>query len=209
MAHTDPPAPDGPELAFDLPAIARLKQGNIDGLEALVQRYQVEAVHAALLIVRDPALAQDIAQEAFLQAYRKIDQFNERRPFRPWLMRIVINAALKAARRRQRFSALEESGDGRRAAEWLIDPALGPESLAETAETRERIWQALGRLAPSQRAAVVLRYFLDETESEMVRDLNRPLTTVKWWLYSARQRLRTLLQPKDGEKTEQQEVDHE
>lgn len=209
MASMNSPSPEAPDMGSDLPAIARLKQGNIDGLETLVRRYQVDAVHAALLIVHDPALAQDIAQEAFLQAYRKIDQFDECRPFRPWLMRIVINAALKAAQRRKRFSALEEPEDGRGAAEWLIDPALGPESLIETAETREMIWQALERLSPQQRAVVVRRYFLDESESEMVRDLNRPLTTVKWWLHSARQRLQTLLQPKDGKKGEHREVDHE
>lgn len=209
MAHKNPPAPVDAELAPDFSAIACLKQGNIDGLETLVRRYQVDAVHAALLIVRDPDLAQDIAQEAFLQAYRKIDQFDECRPFRPWLVRIVINTALKTTRRQKRFSPLEDPEDGRRAAEWLIDPALGPESLVETAETRAMIWQALERLTPRQRAVVVLRYFLDESESEMVRDLNRPLTTVKWWLHSARQRLRTLLQPKDGKKGELGEVDHE
>lgn len=209
MAKSDPTAPVETELATDLTAIARLKQGNITGLATLVQEYQVDAVHAALLIVRDPALAEDIAQEAFLRVYRKIDQFDERRPFRPWLMRIVINAALKTAERQKRTTPLEEPGDGHRAAEWLIDPASGPEMLVETAETREMVWQALGRLTPQQRAAVVMRYFLDANESEMVRVLNRPLTTVKWWLYSARQRLRTLLQPANRDGSEEQEADHE
>ncbi len=208
MAHTDPSAPVDPKLVTDQPAITCLKQGNIAGLETLVQNYQVEAVHTALLIVHDRDLAEDIVQEAFLQAYRKISQFDDRRPFGPWFLRIVINSALKAANRQKRSIPLDEPEDGSHAAEWLIDPSLDPETLAETAELRETIWRALERLTPDQRAAVVLRYFLDKNESEMIRELDRPITTVKWWLYIARQRLRQLLQPVDMSEPEQKEIDH-
>ncbi|MHB1384945.1 MAG: RNA polymerase sigma factor, partial [Bellilinea sp.] len=94
------------------------------------------------------------------------------------------------------------------AVEWLIDPGPGPENIVETAEVRESVWQALDKLTPDQRAAVVLRYFLEQDERTMIRELDRPLTTIKWWLYAARQRLRKLLQPVDELESDSQENDH-
>jgi RNA polymerase sigma-70 factor, ECF subfamily len=195
MSQATPSAPGDSKLASDQPAITCLKRGKISELAVLVQKYQVEAVHAALLIVRDQDMAEDIVQNAFLQAYRKIDQFDDRRPFGPWFLRIVINAGLKAANQQKRMMPLEEPESGNLEAEWLIDPSLGPETIAETAEMREMVWRAMAQLTPDQRAAVVLHYFLDENEQEMIQQLNRPRTTVKWWLHAARQRLRKLLQP--------------
>lgn len=209
MTYFDPPAPAEQDPATDQQAISRLKQGDLAGLARLVQSYQARAVHTALLIVRDRGLAEDIVQEAFLQAYRKIGQFDERRPFGPWFLRIVLNAALKAAQREKRSIPLEEPEEGGPVAGWLIDPRLGPEELAETAETRAAVWRAMGQLTPHQRAAVVLRYFLDKNEREMIQELPYPLTTIKWWLHAARQRLRLLLKPAGAEESEYQEVEHD
>jgi len=208
MTQTNPRAPGSTEPASDQPAIACLKQGNIEGMATLVQKYQVDAVHTALLIVGDPYLAEDIAQEAFLKAFRKIDQFDDSRPFRPWFLRIVINAALKSARRQNRSVPLIEPEDGHFAAEWLIDPGPGPESLVETAELRESVWQALNKPTPDQRAAVVLRYFLEQDERTMIQELDRPSTTIKWWLHAARWRLRKLLQRLDEPERDTREDDH-
>jgi len=205
MSQATPSAPGDSKLASDQTAIACLKQGNIAGLSMLVQKYQVEAVHAALLIVRDRDLAEDIVQNAFLQAYRKIDQFDDRRPFGPWFLRIVINAALKAANQQKRVMPLEEPESGSLEAEWLIDPSLGPETLAETAEMRETVWRAMAQLTPRINARRSLHYFLDKNEREMIQELNRPRTTVKWWLHAARQRLRKLLQPMVTSDDERQE----
>lgn len=208
MTCTEPPTP-AERLANEQQAIAHLKHGNLAGLAVLVQTYQVEAVHAALLIVRDRGTAEEVVQEAFLHAYRKINQFDDRRPFGPWFLRSVIHAAIKAADRQNRMEPLEEPQDGGRAAEWLIDPGLGPQETVETGEMREAIWQALGQLTPDQRAAVVMRYYLDEDENEMIQALNRPRSTVKWWLHAARQRLRQMLRPLHTADMESQEVDRE
>jgi RNA polymerase sigma-70 factor, ECF subfamily len=190
-------------------AIAQLKHGNINGLVFLVQTYQVEAVHAALLILGDRGLAEEIVQETFLRAYQKIDQFDLDRRFGPWFLRSVINAALKVAEKQSRREPLEETPDGLQAAEWLIDPEPGPQEVIEANEAEETIWRALALLTPAQRAVIVMRYFLDESEAEMIEQLNRPLTTIKWWLHSARQRLRQLLRPKLMVPADRQEVEHE
>ena len=78
----------------DLQAILRLKWGDISGLDALVERYQVRALRTAYLITQDTALAQDVVQDAFLSTYRAIRGFDLRRPFAPWFMRSVVNSAI-------------------------------------------------------------------------------------------------------------------
>ncbi|MBC7251671.1 MAG: sigma-70 family RNA polymerase sigma factor [Anaerolineae bacterium] len=180
-------------------AIARLKRGDISGLEALVRKYQVQAVRAAYLITRDRALAEDIVQTAFLRAYERIGQFDAGRPFGPWFLRSVVNDAVKAAARREHQVSLEtnseEENDKTSLAEFLADPGPGPDDLVEAAEVRQAVQVALGKLPPAQRAVIVLRYYLDLSEAEMADELACPPGTVKWRLHAARKRLRTLLRP--------------
>ncbi len=203
LEHTDS------QRMSDQQALTLLKQGNIEGLESLVWKYQAKSVQAALLITFQREMAEDVVQDAFLKAYRKIHQFDESRPFGPWFLRIVINDAKKAVQKQKRTLPLEAPEEGNPIAEWLMDPAKSPESLAETAETREQVWQAIGQLTPDQREAVVMRYFLGHTEREMVRALGRPSTTVKWWLHAARKRLRQVLGPEEKGKFEKKEISHE
>ena len=176
-------------------AIARLKQGDLDGMEPLVKRYQVLAVSAAFLIVRDPKLAEDIVQDAFLHAAEKIDQFDESRPFGPWFLRSVINASTKAVRKQKRFIPLDRTSDEEttKVADWLIDPDQYPEQIIETQETRQVVWKALEELTAEQRAVIVMRHFLDLSEAEITDELDRPLTTIRWRLKTARNQLRKIL----------------
>lgn len=163
-------------------------------MELLVKRHQVRAVYAAFLIVRDQKLAEDIVHDAFLRAAEKIAQFDESRPFAAWFLRSVVNAALKAAERQKRFVPLDGADDETaHIADWLIDPDPSPELIVESEETRQLVWDALGALSAEQRAAVIMRHFLEMNETEMTRELNRPLTTIRWWLKTARSRLRKML----------------
>ncbi len=172
-------------------AIARLKQGDLGGLEALVKQHQVLAVHTAFLIVADRALAEDIVQSAFLKAADRIEQFDAQRPFRPWFLRMVVNESIKAARRQQRNPSLDMPSNAILA--WLADPAPGPQELVETNELRQEVWNALRQLSPEQRAVIVQRHFLEMDEAEMVQELRRPPSTVKWRLHTGRERLKALL----------------
>ena len=178
-------------------SIDRLKQGKLDGMEALVRIYQVQAVYTAYLIVQDLKLAEDIVQDCFLKAATKIDQFDARRSFKPWFLRIVINAAIKTAERQRRFVRLdaEEYECTLPIVDWMLDPKPGPDQIIETEETRQLVWKALGQLSPEQRAAVIMRHFLEMNETEMAQELQRPLTTVRWRLLAARRRLRENLRP--------------
>jgi len=175
-------------------AISRLKQGDLLALEELVNRYQVQAVHAAYAIVYDRALAEDIAQSAFVKVAGRAHQFDEERPFALWFFRIVVNDAIKAAKKQKMMISLDEQSDGPTAklANWLIDPNLKPEQLVEQRETREIILKAMQRLSPEGRAVIVMRYFLEMSEADMVTKMDRPLSTIKWWLRDARKRLKNL-----------------
>ena len=88
-------------------ALRRLKQGDLQSLETLVEIYQVRAVHAATLIVGDRGQAEDIVQDAFIRAWERIDQYDPRRPFGPWFLRSVVNDAIKTVTRQNRWVPLE------------------------------------------------------------------------------------------------------
>lgn len=173
-------------------AIRRLKRGDPGGLEGLVKAHQVRAVRAAYLICRDRSLAEDVVQSAFVKAYEKIEGFDERRSFGPWFTRIVVNDAVKAASRRERTAHYEEASP----AVLLEDPHMSPHELLEEDEERRRVWAALAKLPPAQRAAVVQRYYLGMSETEMSGNEGSPPGTIKWRLYAARKKLSELLRPR-------------
>lgn len=182
-------------------AISRLKQGDLNGLEPLVNRYQVRAVHAAYMVLFDRGLAEDVVQTAFVKVAERIHQFDEQRPFAPWFFRIVVNDALKLAKKQKRNISLDESLDEPTAqlAALLVDPHPQPEQQLEEQQAHTNILQAVQSLPPERRAVAVMRYFLDLSEADMSARMGRPLSTIKWWLRDARKRLRSLLDALQGE----------
>ncbi len=173
-------------------AIARLRRGDIGGLEGLVKLYQVKAVRAAYLVTRDLASAEDVVQSTFLRVYERIGQYDSGRPFAPWFLRIVVNDAIKVSTRGRHVSLdelLPLEGHLLKSYSEQVDLS----SLAAEAETNDAIWEALGKLPPQQRAVLVLRYYLDLGEAEMSARLEVPAGTVKSRLHAARKHLRALL----------------
>jgi RNA polymerase sigma-70 factor (ECF subfamily) len=139
------------------------QQGSVADLERLFREYWPRAYRAAQLVTGDAAAAEDIAQEAFLAAVRNLDRFDRRRPFGPWLHRIVVNRAIDWTRARK-LRAEVELGD-------YLPAAPAP----------ERDGTALGRIAelPAEhRAVVVLRYVLEYTPGEIAELLDLPRGTV-------------------------------
>lgn len=175
-------------------AVERLKRGDIGALEALVRSYQAGAVRAAHLLLHDRALAEDVAQEAFLEAYERMGRFEEGRPFGPWFTKMVVNDATDAVSLRERTLSFEveevEELLGR-----LEDPGAGPQELTEEAETRLKVREALKQLPPAQRAAVIQRYYLGMSEAQMAEGESSPAGTIKRRLHAARKRLSRILGP--------------
>ncbi len=176
-------------------AVELLKAGNLEGLEALVRLFYFQAVRVSYLIVQDSAQAEDIVQDSFIHANEKIAQLHSEH-FGPWFMRMVVNASLLAAKKQKRTIHLgDEEEPVQFLAAWLVDKHPSPEEMVETEDLRQEVWKALAQLKPDQRAAVVMRYFLDMSEAEIMDELHAPLSTIKWRLYAAREKLRPLLDP--------------
>lgn len=176
----------------DITAIRRLKRGEIGGLETLVSRYQVRAMRTAFLITHDTASAEDVTQETFLRIFQHIQGFDETRPFEPYLLRSIVNAALDSVQKNSRFSGDLESLEETQL-ETLFAHARSVETQAEFNVAKKELHAALGKLSPRQRAAVVMRYYLDMSEKEMSESLDAAPGTIKWLLNAARERLRSLL----------------
>jgi RNA polymerase sigma-70 factor (ECF subfamily) len=141
------------------------RAGSVSDLEALFRAHWPRAFRAAYLVVHDAAAAEDIAQEAFLAAVRTLDRFDRRRPFGPWLHRIVVNRAIDWTRARK-LRAEVELGDG---------VASPPDR--EPGEPH-RLAAALASLSPEHRAVIVLRHLLDYTPREIAELLDLPRGTV-------------------------------
>ena len=140
------------------------QRGSASDVEALFRLHWSRAHRAAYLVVGDAAAAEDIAQEAFLAAVRNLDRFDRRRPFGPWLHRIVVNRAIDHARAR----AL------RRETELGETPAATPPAEPPNGT----LHAAIAALPPEQRAVVVLRHLLEYTPGEIAELLDLPRGTV-------------------------------
>jgi len=138
------------------------QRGSAADLERLFREHWPRAYRAALLVTGDAAAAEDIAQEAFLAAVRALDRFDRRRPFAPWLHRIVVNRAIDWAR----AGALRPEAP----------PVDGP--APDRPEHDEELLRELGLLSPEHRAVIVLRYLLDYTPGEIAELLELPRGTV-------------------------------
>lgn len=192
----------------EITAILKLQQGYIDGLECLVKIYQVRAIYTAYMVVFDRLLAEDIAQTAFLFVADKIYQFDNTRPFAPWFFRIVINEAIKVARQQRRDVSLDEdSGDYTgKVSECLIDFQSQPENLLESKEAQNELLAALLRLKPEQRAVVIMHYYLEMSELEMSDRMDRPVSTIKWWMRAARERLFSLIKSSSNYEEKEEKI---
>jgi RNA polymerase sigma-70 factor, ECF subfamily len=143
------------------------QQGSEADLEALFRHHWPRAYRAAYLVVHDSAAAEDITQEAFLAAIRALDRFDRRRPFGPWLHRIVVNRAIDWSRARTLRRESGEAAIAMVAAPAAPDNPHAPELAA-----------ALAELSPEHRAVIVLRYLLEYTPGEIARVLGLPRGTV-------------------------------
>jgi len=174
----------------DSEAILRAREGDGSAYAALVTNHQESAFRAAFLVLRDASAAEDIAQEAFVRAYRELRRFRAGESFRPWLLRIVTNLALNEKRAGGRRTALFERA-GRLQAD-TTEPA--PDELVVSDEQAVAVWRAVDRLDDGDRLVLYLRYFLDLNEKEMAVAIGKPAGTVKSRLHRAGRRLREIIE---------------
>jgi RNA polymerase sigma-70 factor (ECF subfamily) len=176
LADAEPPS-----VRQERQLVREAQAGSGSAMARLYSLHWRRAYRAAYLVVHDAAAAEDVAQDAFLAAVAALDRFDRRRPFGPWLHRIVVNRALDWARRealRQKV-AREQS---------IFEPLPPPE------EVGGEMIAALKELPPEQRAVVVLRHLLEYTPGEIAEMLELPRGTVNSRLRRGLDRLRETAQ---------------
>lgn len=170
--------------------IEAARRGDAPAFEELVRRYQEIAFRTAYLVVGDADEARDAAQDGFLRAHAALGRFREGAEFRPWLLRIVANAARNRRRSASRradlaLRAFHDSASG--------DAAPSPEVLLLADERRRELLAAINALRVEDRLVIALRWFVELNEEEMAAVLDCPRGTVKSRLSRATIRLRAAM----------------
>jgi RNA polymerase sigma-70 factor (ECF subfamily) len=178
-------APRGGEeldAAAERDAIAASRRGEREAFDLLVARYQRSIYRLCYRYVNNHEDANDLAQEAFLKAWRGISRFRGDSAFSTWLYRIAVNTCLnfKAARR----------PETRELDEAFVDPRPGALVEVERADAASRVREAVSRLPERQRATLILKLFHELTHEEVARVLGSSVGTVKANLFHALANLR-------------------
>ena len=167
------------------------RRGDVAAYEELVRRYEQQAYRAAYLVCGDADEARDAAQEGFVRAWRALSRFRAGAEPKPWLMRIVVNAA----RNRRRGSGRRTNLALRIAQDRPSDGAApSPEAAVLAGERREALLAAMNRLREEDRLVLAMRWFVELGEADMAEALGIPRGTVKSRLSRAMGRLRAEVQ---------------
>ena len=179
----------------DADLVAALKAGDRHAvLEGLMDRYRQKVMHLAVSIVRDPALAEDLSQTAFVKAWQALSKFDGRASLSTWLYTITRNTCLTALERERRIVPLEDFNE---VADDDGDPMLfgtaqaGVESAGQAAAEYD-VAKLLEQLPEPYRRVVVLFYLEDRSCEEVGQLLSMPTGTVKALLHRGRKRLAAL-----------------
>ena len=177
--------------ASDLSLVRRVQRGDKGAFDALVLKYQHKLVKLVMRYVRNPAEAEDIAQEAFIKAYRALPQFRGDSAFYTWLYRIAINTAKNAVVSRDRSpveydldrSNTDESYD----MQGRMKDSETPEGLVLTDEIRSTVNAAIDALPEDLRTAIVLRELEGLSYEEIAAAMSCPVGTVRSRIFRARE----------------------
>ena len=162
--------------------------GRQDAYAGLVRRYERPVFHVIARLVRDPGVTEELAQETFLKAFRRLGTFDQRRGFAPWLLRIAHNTAIDALRRRGLQTIDIDVASGRDAPA-VVSGDPGPDrQVADRMEVRDLL-AALARLRPEYRLALVLRFQEEQTYKQIAYVMGVSEGTAKSHVHRARGRL--------------------
>src|SRR5579859_3918508 len=174
----------------DLSLVRRVQRGDKGAFDALVLKYQHKLVKLVMRYVRNPAEAEDIAQEAFIKAYRALPQFRGDSAFYTWLYRIAINTAKNAVVSRERSPieySVDRSSDESYDMHGRMKDAETPEGLVLTDEIRSIVNAAIEALPEDLRTAIVLRELDGLSYEEIAAAMDCPVGTVRSRIFRARE----------------------
>lgn len=168
--------------------IRRAKAGDRAAVAELLGAHATQAHRLALHIVRNQADAEDATQTAFVKAFTNLGRFDVRRPFAPWLLRIVAREALNLQRaERSRFAFWQRQAPMNESQETV-------ESAVDVKVEHQELWRAVNRLKDDDRLVLTLSYFMGLSEAEVAEILRIRRGTVKSRKHNALARLRALVE---------------
>jgi RNA polymerase sigma-70 factor (ECF subfamily) len=175
----------------DLSLVRRVQRGDKGAFDALVLKYQHKVIKLVMRYVRNPAEAEDIAQEAFIKAYRALPQFRGDSAFYTWLYRIAINTAKNALVSRDRspiaYDLDLQNPDESYDMHHRLKDSETPEALAMTEEIRSTVNSAIDALPEDLRTAIVLRELEGLSYEEIAATMDCPVGTVRSRIFRARE----------------------
>ena len=182
----------------DTALVSAAKRGNTQAFEELVLRHKQKVLAVAQRITSNREDAEDVAQESFHKAFLHLDAFQEKSRFSTWLTRIAINEAFMLLRRRRGvFEVLPESADdgAKSSSEAFVDRTPNPEESCWRRERTELLTEAINRLGPTIRRAILLRDIEERSVEETAHILGASITAVKARVFQGRRKLRRTLNP--------------
>ncbi len=175
--------------------IIQAQHGDDDAFTHLVETYQKPVYNLCYRMLGELEAAEDAAQETFLKAYQNLTRYDRERSFATWLLSIAAHHCIDRLRRR-RFSSVSIDEDEEGQTDIPDRSAPDPEMETMKSQQRERLQECLQSLDPTDRAAVVMRYWQDSSEVEIAQALKLTVPAVKSRLHRARRVLADLWEEK-------------
>ena len=170
--------------------VLQAQQGNDDAFTQLVETYQKPVYNLCYRMLGEPEVAEDAAQETFLRAYQNLHRYDASRPFGTWILSIAAHYCIDRLRKKK-FSVFSIDAEDEEGMPFEVaDPASpDPEVESVTKEDRDQLHILLKDLEPTDRAAVIMRYWYDYSEVEIAQSLKLTVSAVKSRLHRSRRAL--------------------
>ena len=186
----------------DVKVVREVLAGDTDKFRLLVEKYERKVYNLVVRITRDPEQGRDLAQEAFIKAFKGLPKYKEEFPFRSWLFKIAQNNALEWLRRKSRRKEVPDGGLGEDSVLARTAKEAGfesPERKIDRQFMLSLLDEVIATLNPSFRSTLVLRHQEEMSQSEIAQALDIPIGTVKSRLNYAYRQLRALLRAKGAD----------
>jgi RNA polymerase sigma-70 factor, ECF subfamily len=181
--------------------VTRAQQGSEKAYRELLDRYQRPVFSIIYRMIRDREQAEDLAQETFVRVFNNIERYDPRYKFSSWIFKIATNLTIDWIRRRELDTVSIDGSRNAVTAEQIeatsitiASPDENPEELLEAKQLGEEIEDAIGKLRPEYKAAILLRHVEGREYQEIAEILSLPLGTVKTYIHRGRNELRDQLQ---------------